>query len=129
MKLVALALVSCALAFAQSDPAKSPLLDGLKPMDQFERLQQHLKGMKLMTSPLNPPDSTAPLKLQSLQQMLAARGRLNVVPRVCAIPLLQALPAQDRTEFKLQVVRPAVPPEQPAASSGAGTGLGIPACK
>jgi hypothetical protein len=48
-------------------------------------------------------------------------------PKVCAIPLLNALPARSSVDYKIRVVKPAMPAEQLAAT--APPQIGILACK
>jgi hypothetical protein len=95
MRLAAIAPLFCAVAFGQSAPPVG-LLDKLNP-SQADRLKQHLKTLKL--TPLHSPTVVV--------------VRRN--PGVCAVPLLQALPPNDKTDYKLRVFRPTMPPEQPQA--------------
>lgn len=95
MRLTAISLSFCAVAFGQSAPGilNNPgLLDNLNP-SQADRLQQHLKTLRLI-----PPQAPRVIVM-----------RKN--PEVCAVPLLQALPPNDKTDYKLRIFRPTAPPE------------------
>jgi len=105
MKLVALLLAFCAAGFCQ-DAVQSSILDGLNP--KMPDLAQRFKSMKLVF-PANP--------------VILVTGQ----PKVCAIPLLNALPAKSSVDYKIQVVRPNLPAGQMAAT--APPQLGIPACR
>jgi len=105
MKLVALSLVFCAMAVCQ-DAVQSSILDGLNP--KMPDLAQRFKSMKLLI-PGRP--------------VIVVTGE----PKICAIPLLNALPARSSVDYKIRVVKPAWTDAQLAATAPAQ--LGMPACK
>lgn len=105
MKLVALSLVFCAAAVCQ-DAVQTSILDSLNP--KMPDLAQRFKSMKLLLPP---------------KPVIVITGK----PKVCAIPLLNALPAKGSVDYKIQVVRPNIPASQIAAT--APPQPGIPACK
>jgi hypothetical protein len=117
MKLAAIALVFCAVAFGQSAPSQHPLLDGLKPAEPSDLFQGRVLSMDLLH---------APPKFAAIgPKVLLA----SPAPRVCAIPLLQALPANGKTDYKIRIYTPPAPEPQTALNNQAGAGIGIPACK
>jgi hypothetical protein len=99
MKLLALSLAFCGAAFGQS-------------LTPNEDLQKRLESMKLLNAP---KDSWAqPLTFFAHK------------PEVCAIPLLNMLPAKSNVDYKIQIVKPKQSEPRPAKAPA---DIGIPACK
>src|SRR5215469_18653849 len=90
---VVIGVVACASAFCQ---AAGPSLQ-LIPQDEARNFlnQQRLKSLNLLKAPSVPGLSTAP-----------APAPAPPASSVCAIPLLNALPAAGKVDYKIQVIRP-----------------------
>ena len=101
MRLAISALVFGAVAFAQQAP-EVHLLDRLNPARQ-DRLAQRLKSLTLLTPGRLPENA---IVLQFAPQL-----------KVCAIPLRQALPQNDRTQYKMRIAKPKLSEEQLAATA------------
>jgi hypothetical protein len=105
MRLVVVSLVFCAVAFSQSAPDNNL-------QDFFaKRFAKRLESMKLPNGPA----------------LTGKPAALAHAPEVCAIPLLNALPARSSGDYKIRIVKPNVPAGQMAGD--APSHLGIPACK
>jgi hypothetical protein len=104
IRFVAIFFVFCAPAFGQSAPDNNLSQDLLK---------KRIESMNLFT--LNAP-TALPV------QKVVIVGK----PAVCAIQLLNALPADSKADYKLRIVKPASPTEGAAAPTPQ---LGLPACK
>jgi hypothetical protein len=83
------------------------LLDKLKPAPSLAEMAQK----RFLTMNLKP--------LTVLKPVFAREG----TPKVCAIPLLNALPATSSGDFKIQVYKPAATVDPMPSAAG------IPACK
>jgi hypothetical protein len=99
MRFAAVFFAFCAVAFSQS------------ATDNY--LKNRFKSLKLEAEKMSPG------------QTVVVTG----VPErnsVCAIPLLSALPAESKIDYKLKIVKPAAPAEPAAATRSE---VGIPTCK
>jgi hypothetical protein len=94
MRLAVIALFFSAVAFGQSAPPGVPLPPGV-PFD----VSPHLKTLKLL--------SPRPL-------VVLGRGAIAANPGVCSIPLRQALSPDDKTDYRIGVFKPTLPPEPQA---------------
>lgn len=109
MRLAAIALLFSALLLGQTAPGQSA--PGQTSQDlAVKALQERLKNLKLIE-----PSHF------SIQQAPAASN-----PKLCAIPLLNALPANNKAENKMPIVKP---PENVEHTKAMTSQLGLPACE
>jgi hypothetical protein len=139
MRFAAVFLCFCAVAFSQSAPGNNlqqavqlELLDKLNPPSQ-DLLKRRIESMKLDS--LNPPSQDSLKRLIESMKLDGPKtlpGQTVVIGpdparnSVCAIPLLNALPAQGKVDYKLRIVEPAPPGERTVTKRSE---AGIPACK
>ena len=97
MRFAAVFFAFCAVAFSQS------------ATDNY--LKNRFKTLKLESLKISPGQTVV---------VTGAPDRNSV----CAIPLLNALPAQSKVDYKLRIVKPVSPTELVAPQP-----VGIPACK
>lgn len=107
MKLIALSLAFSASAFCQSASPNAVNEDAIK------KLLESGKLLELPKLPARSPEMPNPIIV-------------GKPATTCAIPLLNALPAKGRIDYKIQIVNP-----KPTAlvSKDAPPQIGIPACK
>ena len=110
MRLVFPTLCFCAVALGQTAPVPTFQLPQTLTEARPNLWEERLKSLKLIE-----PSHVA------IPQMVAA-----VKPKACAIPLLNALPAQPKVDYKMRVFKPA---ENVEGSNAATPQIGLPACE
>jgi hypothetical protein len=121
MKLIAVSMLFSAALFGQTpqgngspQPQWSPLLDKLVPPFPQEALKKRFENMTLLNGPA----------MLWVKPLVTAQAE---TPKVCAIPLLNALPAKASVDYKIRVVKPNV--QDALTARSAQPRIGIPACK